>query len=52
MMDSEGAWHSYPEPGPYRMQPAFDMDVLNIIRHKWIELRNRKMEEDMRNNRR
>jgi hypothetical protein len=40
MMDGDGAFRHLPYSGSYREQPAFDMDVLNTIRHRWNELRN------------
>jgi hypothetical protein len=43
MMDGDGAFRHLPYSGSYREQPAFDMQVLNIIRRKWNALRNDKL---------
>lgn len=48
MMDGDGAFRHLPYPGSYREQPAFDMDVLNLIRHQWVELRNQDVEAQTR----
>lgn len=45
LMDGDGTFRHLPYPGSYREQPAFDMAVLNAVRHKWNELRNRKIEQ-------
>ncbi len=42
-MDSDGALRHFPLPGARREQPAFDMDVLRIVRQRWVELMNEKI---------
>ncbi len=43
-MDSEGAYAHYKWPGELSDQPALDMEVLDTIKSKWCELRNKEME--------
>ena len=44
MMDSDGAWAHFKYAGALAEQPAYDMDVLDAVKSKWCELRNREME--------
>lgn len=39
LMDGDGAIRHFPYSGAYREQPAFDMDVIGVVRAKWNELR-------------
>ena len=43
LLDSDGAYLHYPQPGGLDEQPSFDMEVYDIIRAKWNELRNEAM---------
>jgi hypothetical protein len=40
LLDSEGAFAHFPRPGSRREQPAYDMEILRIVRGKWVELKN------------
>ena len=42
LLDGDGAFRHFPGPGSIRDQPAYDMDVLRIIRHRWVGLLNDK----------
>jgi len=44
LMDSDGAYAHFKYEGQLADQPALVMDVLDVIRSKWCELRNREME--------
>ena len=47
-MDADGAYARFKYPGDLADQPARDMDVYDVIRGKWNELKNREMEEKWR----
>ena len=40
MMDGDGTFRHFPCAGARRQQPAYDMEVLRVVRGKWCELRN------------
>ena len=40
MLDGDGAYANYMEPGALGDQLAFDMSVFDTIRHKWVGLKN------------
>ena len=40
LLDSDGAFAHFPRPGSRRTQPAYDMEVLRIVRGRWVELKN------------
>lgn len=45
-MSSEGAYAHFKYPGELADQPAFDMDVFDIIKSRWCELRNQEMKAE------
>jgi hypothetical protein len=44
-MDSHGTYARYKYPGGLALQPAKDMDIYDVIRGKWNELKNRELED-------
>ena len=44
-MDSNGSYARFKYPGDLGEQPTRDMDIYDIIRGKWNEMKNREMEE-------
>jgi hypothetical protein len=44
LMDSDGAYAHFKYSGQLADQPALDMDILDSVRSKWCELRNKDME--------
>jgi hypothetical protein len=44
LMDSDGAYAHFKYDGQLADQPALCMDILDTVRSKWCELRNREME--------
>lgn len=40
MMDADGAYVHFIHPGGLGGQPAYDMHVYDVIRGKWVTLRN------------
>lgn len=44
LMGAEGIYAHYKHPGELTDQPALDMDILDIVKSKWCELRNKEME--------
>ena len=45
LVDGDGAYVHYPEPGALSEQPAFDMEVFDLIKGRWNELRNEDIEK-------
>lgn len=45
LMDSDGAYAHYKYSGELADQPALTMDVLDIVRSRWCEMRNEEMEK-------
>ncbi len=44
-MDADGAWMHYKYKGELGDQPALDMEVLDAIKSRWCELRNKETEK-------
>ena len=45
LMDADGAWMHYKYKGELGDQPALDMEVLDVIKSRWCELRNKETEK-------
>ncbi len=43
-MDSEGTYAHFKYAGSLDDQPALDMEILDAVKSKWCELRNKEME--------
>ena len=50
LLDGDGAYAHYMYDGGLAGQPAFDMQVYDIIRHKWNELRNEEIKNGQQSN--
>jgi hypothetical protein len=48
MMDGKGTQRHWKYPGAYADQPAVDLLVYRVIRSRWVELVNEKMEAESR----
>ena len=44
-MDADGAWAHYKYKGELGDQPALDMEILDAVKSKWCEIRNKEMEK-------
>lgn len=44
-LDGDGAFRHWKYPGAYADQPAHDVQIYQIIRGRWCELRNREMSQ-------
>lgn len=47
-LDSEGTFRHWRYGSDFSAQPACDVDVYRVIRGKWVELMNKKLEERSR----
>lgn len=47
MADSFGAYRAYPITGGLYEQPAIDMEIFDIIKARWCELRNAEMKKSL-----
>jgi hypothetical protein len=45
LMDGKGTFSKWNYPGERAAQPAYDMEVLRVIRQRWVNLMNKRMEE-------
>jgi hypothetical protein len=46
LLDGDGTFRHWKFPGSYSEQPAFDIHVYQIIKAKYVELVNEKIEQE------
>jgi len=46
MLDGDGAFGHLYYPGSISEQPAYDMDVFDTVRHRWVELMNERLKDN------
>jgi len=47
LLDGDGTFRHWKYPGSYLEQPAFDIHVYQIIKARYVELQNEKIEREM-----
>jgi hypothetical protein len=47
LMDGDGAFAHWHYPGSHSEQPDIDLQIYNVIRNKWNELRNDEMKKSV-----
>ena len=45
LMDSDGGFQHFKYPGSLVEQPAVAMDILDVVRSRWCEIKNAEMEK-------